>query len=115
MHVLRIQRLNSLLGKSFSILNEIHADSPKILQFQKLSDEKKQHYRTDEDIPVPSRFYIEGYKSKRATDFSGFRLSKKSLALCSVASSCGNQHNQNRPSKQTKKQPTTQKTNPKKK
>ena len=45
--------LYSLLAKANALLNEIQSDEPKILQYQKLADEKKQHLRTDEDEPEP--------------------------------------------------------------
>jgi hypothetical protein len=45
--------LASLLNKAMTILNEIQSDSPTILQYQKLTDEKKQSPRTDEEGTVP--------------------------------------------------------------
>lgn len=47
------EHMSSLLNKSFTLLNEIQASTPKTLQYQKLTDEKKQHFRTDEEEPVP--------------------------------------------------------------
>ena len=47
------EKMCSLLGKSLTLLSEIHADTPKVLQYQKLTDEKKQHIETDEDETEP--------------------------------------------------------------
>jgi len=41
--------LLSLLQKAKALLKEIEADEPKLLQYPKLADEKKQHLRTDEE------------------------------------------------------------------
>jgi hypothetical protein len=46
--------LYSLLAKAKALLTEIQSDEPKMLQYQKLVDEKKQHFKTDEDEPVPA-------------------------------------------------------------
>ena len=43
----------SLLSKAVSLLNEIQADEPKMMQYQKLADEKKHLLRTDEDETEP--------------------------------------------------------------
>jgi len=43
----------SLIHKAMTLLDDLQADRPKILQYQKLADEKKQRFRTDEDEPVP--------------------------------------------------------------
>jgi len=43
----------SLPNKSMTLLNEIQAETPKILQYQKLADEKKQHIETDKEGTVP--------------------------------------------------------------
>lgn len=43
----------SLLNKAMALLNEIQSDSPNILQYQKVADEKKQHFGTDDKEPVP--------------------------------------------------------------
>ena len=47
------EKIRSLLGKSLTLLSEINADTPKLLQYQKLTDEKKQHPETDGEVPVP--------------------------------------------------------------
>jgi hypothetical protein len=41
--------LYSLLAKAKALLNEIESDEPKVVQYQKLADEKKQLNRTDEE------------------------------------------------------------------
>lgn len=54
------EKMRSLIGKSLILLNEIRADEPKILQYQKLADEKKHLYRTDEEVPVPLSALYKG-------------------------------------------------------
>ncbi len=43
-----------------ALLNEIQAETPKILQYQKLADEKKHLHGTDEDVPVPKVSIYKG-------------------------------------------------------
>jgi hypothetical protein len=45
----------SLVTKSLALLREIQVEEPRMLQYQKLTDEKKQHFRTDEEEPVPQK------------------------------------------------------------
>ena len=47
------EHMTSLLHRSLTLLTEIQADTPKILQYQKLTDEKKHPLKTDEDETVP--------------------------------------------------------------
>jgi hypothetical protein len=49
------QTLLSLLQKAKALLTEIQAEEPRVLQYPKLADEKKQHFRTDEEVPEPPR------------------------------------------------------------
>jgi len=49
------EQIASLLVKAKALLKEIQAEEPRVLQYQKLADEKKQHIRADEDEPVPSK------------------------------------------------------------
>jgi hypothetical protein len=44
-----LSSLLSLLRKTKALLAEIQADEPKLLQYQKLADEKKHLFRTDEE------------------------------------------------------------------
>ncbi|MGA2309685.1 MAG: hypothetical protein ABSG57_09085 [Candidatus Bathyarchaeia archaeon] len=47
-------KLESLLHKTQALMNELYSThSTKILQYQKLADEKKHLFRTDEEEPVP--------------------------------------------------------------
>lgn len=48
------EHLKSLLGKSLSLLNEVNSNTPQLLQYQKIADEKKQQFRADEEEPVPA-------------------------------------------------------------
>lgn len=43
----------SLLNKSMTLLNEIQADTPKILTYKKLSDASYHEPKTDDKLPVP--------------------------------------------------------------
>jgi hypothetical protein len=44
----------SLLKKATILLSEIQADQPKILQYKKLADEKKQPFKTDDKETEPA-------------------------------------------------------------
>jgi hypothetical protein len=44
----------SLLNKAVALLNEIQADSPKVLIYQKLSDERKHPEESDGEVTEPS-------------------------------------------------------------
>lgn len=47
-------KLESLLHKTQALMKELYStNSQNILQYQKLADEKKQHFKTDEDVPEP--------------------------------------------------------------
>jgi len=48
-----ISTLYSLLSKAVSLLNESQADAPRIIQYQKLTDEKKQPFTADEEGTEP--------------------------------------------------------------
>jgi len=52
--------LCSLLSRADSLLAEIKADSPKLLVYQKLSDEKKHPDDSDTGVTVPIAVTIEG-------------------------------------------------------
>jgi hypothetical protein len=52
----------SLLNKTTTLLDEIQADTPKTLQYKKLTDKKKHPIRTDEDVPEPVLFSIISYR-----------------------------------------------------
>jgi hypothetical protein len=54
----------SLLRKAWTLLDEIKADAPKIVQYRKLADEKKQHPRTDEDVPEPRNLPYKAIKQQ---------------------------------------------------
>lgn len=47
------EKIASLLNKAQSLIREIQSDEPKILQYKKLADEKKQQPRTDDKGTVP--------------------------------------------------------------
>jgi len=47
------EHLSSLFKRSLTLLTEMQADTPEILQYQKLTDEKKQSHRTDEEETEP--------------------------------------------------------------
>jgi hypothetical protein len=47
------EKMRSLIGKSLILLNEIQADEPKVLQYQKLADEKKQPFTTADKETEP--------------------------------------------------------------
>lgn len=51
------EKMRSLLGKSLMLLNEIRTDAPAVLllQYKKLTDEKKQHFTADEEETAPKR------------------------------------------------------------
>jgi hypothetical protein len=55
------KKLASLLSKSMSVLKEIKTNSPKILVYQNLSDERKHRDDSDGKVPVPkSGLFIGG-------------------------------------------------------
>jgi len=41
---------SSLLSKAMTLLAELQADTPKIIQYQKLSDEKKHNLKSDGEV-----------------------------------------------------------------
>jgi len=55
-----VEILHSLFAKSKALLTEIESSEPKILQYQKIADEKKHLNRTDEDVPVPFQPLYKG-------------------------------------------------------
>ena len=57
----------SLLTKAKSLLSEIQADEPKIIQYTKLADEKKHLFRTDDKEPVPFPALYKGAIEKNRT------------------------------------------------
>jgi hypothetical protein len=52
-------KLDSMFLKTQALLKELYFSSPKTLHYRKLTDEKKQHFRTDEDVPVPLYIVLE--------------------------------------------------------
>ncbi len=58
----------SLLRKAWALMDEIKADEPKIIQYTKLTDEKKHLFRTDEDVPVPN---ISSFKCECIREWTG--------------------------------------------
>lgn len=48
------EKLDSLFLKTQALLKELYSsNSLRTLQYQKLADEKKQHFKTDEEVPEP--------------------------------------------------------------
>jgi hypothetical protein len=47
------EKMRSLLGKSLTLLSEIHTDVPDVLILRKLTDERKHPNETDEEGTVP--------------------------------------------------------------
>jgi hypothetical protein len=47
------EKFANLLSKAMALLAEIQAKAPKMLQYQKLADERKQHFRTDGEVTEP--------------------------------------------------------------
>lgn len=48
------EHIASLLVKAKALLKEVQAEEPRALQYQKLADEKKQHFRTDGEVTEPT-------------------------------------------------------------
>ena len=60
------EKFQSLLHKTQALLRELYGSSlTKTLQYQKLADEKKHLFRTDEDVPVPSRAIVNHGRYRR--------------------------------------------------
>jgi hypothetical protein len=49
------EHLRSLIGKSLSLIAEIQADEPKILQYKKLSDDSYHEPRKDDKLTEPKK------------------------------------------------------------
>lgn len=47
------EKICSLLDKAKALVNEIQAETPKILQYRMLSDESKQPHKPDDKLPEP--------------------------------------------------------------
>jgi chromatin remodeling complex protein RSC6 len=47
------EKLSSLFSRTNALLKELYSSSPQTMIYQKLADEKKQHPRTDGEVPVP--------------------------------------------------------------
>jgi hypothetical protein len=52
-HIPNAETLCSLLKKATTLLGEIQADQPSIFQYQKVADEKKHLFRTDDKVTEP--------------------------------------------------------------
>jgi len=52
-HIPNEGKLRSLLSKSLALLSEIHADTPKTLIYQKLSDGSYHGNESDDKLPEP--------------------------------------------------------------
>ncbi|MFB3889517.1 MAG: hypothetical protein ACE14S_08495 [Candidatus Bathyarchaeia archaeon] len=52
----------SLLEKSVALLNEIQAESPKIIQYTKLSDGRKHPNKSDGEVTEPCNEFLIGSK-----------------------------------------------------
>ena len=59
------EKLSSLLVKTHALLKQLYSSSPQIMLYRKIADEKKQPFRTDEDVPVPAK---ETYKRKESSE-----------------------------------------------
>ena len=55
----------SLLEKAMTLLDEIQADEPKIMQYTMSNRRKVTAFKTDEDVPEP---FLAVYKGTSATD-----------------------------------------------
>lgn len=80
----------SLLNKSMVLLNEIQADTPKILQYKMLSDESYHDKKSDEKLPEPAfgsiischRRIIGGRRHRGAFEGRGRPLAIRKLVIC---------------------------------
>jgi len=64
-------KFESLLHRTQALMNELYSPNrPRILQYQEIADEKEQHFRTDEEEPVPSARNICSLREQRLNDIA---------------------------------------------
>jgi len=48
-------QMTSLVGKALTLLNELHGETPKTLQYRKIADESLHGHQTDEEFTEPEK------------------------------------------------------------